>query len=139
MVFCGQLSGLKAMKHAQLHRIWSISAKSYSKDVSIHCLRSLKTIIHVLHINCVHLDCNRVSFVYLQFCAKLRKTIKYQKETNTVTLHPYKVNSVCKRVGYHIYGCDSISICFARYVCVFPMTSKKHIYNTKNDTPCAMR
>lgn len=34
MVFCGQLSGLKGMKRAQLHRIWSISAKSYSKDVS---------------------------------------------------------------------------------------------------------
>lgn len=34
MVFYGQQYGLKAMRQAHLNRLWSMGAKSYSKDVS---------------------------------------------------------------------------------------------------------
>lgn len=35
MIFGGHMSGLRAMKRAQLQRIWTNSARTYSADVSI--------------------------------------------------------------------------------------------------------
>lgn len=34
MVIYGQQYGLKAIRQAHLHRLWSVGAKSYSKQVS---------------------------------------------------------------------------------------------------------